>query len=202
MLADANHIGCHSEALSDLRNCWPCDICHLIHITWTMYRNARPESKQHIADQPISGRNGLQVWAFSNASAVMRVICTEVQCWVLQEPGLLAMVNEVWESFAADKATCAAAERMLQSAACTCPGHCLGNSAWNAYSINIDYRTGKVPGHLHAHIGINAMMKSVAMGLRRSPSWQCTSTVVMPSHNAEPPAHLIALVSLFQASAA
>lgn len=99
-------------------------------------------------------------------------ICSEVpqqsqlsRCgtWVLQEPGLLAMVNEVWKSFAADKATCAAAERMLQSAACACPGHCLGESAWNAYSINIDYRTGKVSGHLHARTGIHAMPEYCAL---------------------------------------
>ena len=50
----------------------------------------------------------------------------------------------LWQVFAAGSSTAAAAERMLQNVKSSPlgSGSCLGRSAWNAYSLNIDYRTG------------------------------------------------------------
>ena len=50
----------------------------------------------------------------------------------------------VWQVFAAGSSTAAAAERMLQNVKSSSlgSGSCLGSTAWNAYSLNIDYRTG------------------------------------------------------------
>lgn len=63
---------------------------------------------------------------------------------VVQEASLVQAAEEVWQVFAAAPSTAAAAERMLQNVKSgpLLSGSCLGNTAWNAYSFNIDYRTG------------------------------------------------------------
>ncbi len=65
----------------------------------------------------------------------------------LQEDNLVRAAEAVWNIFAAGAATAAAAQRMMQNI-CEAPSGLdsrLGATAWNAYSFNIDYRTG---GHL------------------------------------------------------
>lgn len=56
----------------------------------------------------------------------------------------MTAAEEVWNSFAEAPTTAAAAERMMHNVSRTPAGlHSrLGNTAWNAYSFNIDYRTG------------------------------------------------------------
>lgn len=63
---------------------------------------------------------------------------------VLQEAALVQAAELVWQVFAAGSSTAAAAERMLQNVKSSAlgSGSCLGHTAWNAYSLNIDYRTG------------------------------------------------------------
>ena len=62
----------------------------------------------------------------------------------MQEAGLVQAAEVVWHVFAAGSNTAAAAERMLQNVKSNSlgSGSCLGDTAWNAYSLNIDYRTG------------------------------------------------------------
>ncbi|KAL3143278.1 hypothetical protein ABBQ38_002121 [Trebouxia sp. C0009 RCD-2024] len=62
-----------------------------------------------------------------------------------QEAGLVQAAEVVWQVFAAGPSTAAAAERMLQNVRSSSlgPGSGLGHTAWNAYSFNINYRTGK-----------------------------------------------------------
>ena len=62
-----------------------------------------------------------------------------------QEPGLVAAAEALWDIFAAHTATAEAAARMLQRKV-LCPlqaATALGRTAWNAYSFNLDYRTGE-----------------------------------------------------------
>ncbi|KAK9919052.1 hypothetical protein WJX75_009029 [Coccomyxa subellipsoidea] len=62
-----------------------------------------------------------------------------------EEPGLVAAAEALWDIFAAHTATAEAAARMLQRKV-LCPlqaATALGRTAWNAYSFNLDYRTGK-----------------------------------------------------------
>lgn len=63
---------------------------------------------------------------------------------VVQEAGLVQAAEVVWQVFAAGSSTAAAAERMLQNVKSSSLGSasCLGHTGWNAYSLNIDYRTG------------------------------------------------------------
>ena len=63
---------------------------------------------------------------------------------VAQEAALVQAAQLVWQLFAAGSSTAAAAERMLQNVKSSPlgSGSCLGSTAWNAYSLNIDYRTG------------------------------------------------------------
>lgn len=63
---------------------------------------------------------------------------------VVQEAGLVQAAEVVWQVFAAGPSTAAAAERMLQNVRSSSlgPGSGLGHTAWNAYSFNINYRTG------------------------------------------------------------
>ena len=62
----------------------------------------------------------------------------------MQEPALVEAAELVWQVFAAGSSTAAAAERMLQNVKSSPlgSGSCLGRTAWNAYSLNINYRTG------------------------------------------------------------
>lgn len=65
----------------------------------------------------------------------------------LQEENLVRAAEAVWNTFAAGATTAAAAQRMMHNI-CEAPSELdsrLGATAWNAYSFNIDYRTG---GHL------------------------------------------------------
>ena len=50
----------------------------------------------------------------------------------------------VWQVLASGPATQAVAQRMMQNITRSACGDAsrLGNTAWNAYSFNIDYRTG------------------------------------------------------------
>ncbi|BDA46570.1 hypothetical protein COCOBI_09-0220 [Coccomyxa sp. Obi] len=62
-----------------------------------------------------------------------------------EEPGLVAAAEALWDVFAAHPTTADAAARMAQRSA-SCPvqaAAALGRTAWNAYSFNLDYRTGK-----------------------------------------------------------
>lgn len=63
-----------------------------------------------------------------------------------QEAGLIEAAEMLWDDFAAAKGTQAAAERMLHLAKgnSLAASSCLGRTAWNAYSFNIDYRTGRL----------------------------------------------------------
>ena len=57
----------------------------------------------------------------------------------------MVAAEALWDVFAAHPATAAAAGRMLQRAG-QCPvmtAAALGRTAWNAYSFNLDYRTGE-----------------------------------------------------------
>lgn len=61
-----------------------------------------------------------------------------------QEPGLVSCAEALWDVFAQHPATAAAAARMQQRME-ACPRQsaaALGRTAWNAYSFNLDYRTG------------------------------------------------------------
>lgn len=63
---------------------------------------------------------------------------------LLQEPGLIAAAEQAWDLLAGHPATAAAAGRMATQVAAT-PARAaarLGRSGWNAYSFNVDYRTG------------------------------------------------------------
>jgi len=62
----------------------------------------------------------------------------------LQEENLVRAAEAVWNTFAAGAATADAAQRMMHNI-CEAPSGLdsrLGTTAWNAYSFNIDYRTG------------------------------------------------------------
>lgn len=63
----------------------------------------------------------------------------------LQEPYLVRAAELIWDLFAAHVATTAAAERMLRGLreSPTFLALALGRTGWNAYSLNLDYRTGK-----------------------------------------------------------
>ena len=63
---------------------------------------------------------------------------------MLQEAALVQAAELVWQVFAAGPSTAAAAKRMLHNVKSSLvgSGSCLGHTAWNAYSLNIDYRTG------------------------------------------------------------
>lgn len=61
-----------------------------------------------------------------------------------QEPGLITAAEQAWDLLASHPATAAAAGRMAAQVAAT-PARAaarLGRSGWNAYSFNVDYRTG------------------------------------------------------------
>lgn len=60
---------------------------------------------------------------------------------VAQEAGLIAAAEDLWLQLASHEATSEAAARMSQHAS-TIGSPCLGHTAWNAYSINLDFRTG------------------------------------------------------------
>ncbi len=62
----------------------------------------------------------------------------------LQEDNLVRAAEAVWNTFAAGAATAAAAQRMMHNISEAPSGldSRLGATAWNAYSFNIDYRTG------------------------------------------------------------
>lgn len=59
----------------------------------------------------------------------------------------MGAAEALWEVFAAHPATAGAAARMQQCKN-LCPlqaATALGRTAWNAYSFNLDYRTGEAP---------------------------------------------------------
>lgn len=62
----------------------------------------------------------------------------------MQEADLVRAAEDVWDMFAANSSTAAAAQRMMDNTCHTTSGLAsrLGSTAWNAYSFNIDYRTG------------------------------------------------------------
>jgi hypothetical protein len=62
-----------------------------------------------------------------------------------QEPDLVRAAELLWDRFAAHPATAAAAERMVQRlrASAEQSALALGRTGWNAYSLNLDYRTGE-----------------------------------------------------------
>jgi hypothetical protein len=71
-----------------------------------------------------------------------------------QEPGFVQAAEQLWDAFAAHAATAAAAARMLAGMAAS-PGmaaSALGRTGWNAYSFNLDYRTGVFVSWLHAGV--------------------------------------------------
>jgi len=78
----------------------------------------------------------------------------------LQEGDLIRAAEEVWDVFAAGSSTAAAAQRMLHSICQTPSGSAsrLGRTAWNAYSFNIDYRTG-AHGTIHCHAFVLCQMR-------------------------------------------
>ena len=66
----------------------------------------------------------------------------------MQEPALILAMEILWDQFAAHAPTKAAAARMLAHAH-SCPiqsASCLGRTPFNAYSFNINYRTGMLMG--------------------------------------------------------
>ena len=68
-----------------------------------------------------------------------------------QEAGLVAAAELAWDQLAAHPATAAAAQRMTVHIEAT-PARAaarLGRSAWNAYSFNVDYRTGALRPQAH-----------------------------------------------------
>ena len=76
----------------------------------------------------------------------------ELDC-TAQEPGLVSAAEALWDVFAAHPATAGAAARMLERRA-QCPlqaATALGRTAWNAYSFNLDYRTGEY-SHACSHM--------------------------------------------------
>ena len=72
----------------------------------------------------------------------MRSVALKQCC--MQEADLVRAAEIVWDDFAAAPSTAAAAQRMMQHAHSSpvAASSYLGHSAWNAYSLNIDYRTG------------------------------------------------------------
>lgn len=63
----------------------------------------------------------------------------------------MAAAELAWDQLAAHPATAAAARRMTVHIEAT-PARAaarLGRSAWNAYSFNVDYRTGALRPHAH-----------------------------------------------------
>ncbi|DBA75057.1 TPA: hypothetical protein ACH3X1_010392 [Trebouxia sp. C0004] len=84
-----------------------------------------------LADMPGSQPNKL---VSSKLSLIMHA----------EEDSLVRAAEAVWNTFAAGAATAAAAQRMMHNI-CEAPSGLdsrLGATAWNAYSFNIDYRTG------------------------------------------------------------
>ena len=66
-------------------------------------------------------------------------------CLWLQEVGLVRAAEMMWDAFAAHPSTASAASRMLQMMRSS-PAQsamALGRTGWNAYSVNLDFRTGK-----------------------------------------------------------
>ncbi|KAK9845126.1 hypothetical protein WJX74_010866 [Apatococcus lobatus] len=134
----------------------PQQLRHVVHISTDMRKVWIGDAE---GDRTMGGRdrmdfakewrsNSIQSWAGGLKLADMpgarpnEVVSSSLSMLLAaQEPSLLGLVNEVWRRFAADQATRAAAERMAQATAHTHFGGCLGISAWNAYSVNIDYRT-------------------------------------------------------------
>ena len=62
----------------------------------------------------------------------------------MQEPGLIQAAELIWDAFAGHASTAPAAAAMLGrlGASPVLAASALGRTAWNAYSFNLDYRTG------------------------------------------------------------
>jgi len=81
------------------------------------------------------------------ASSTVFYVCSSLFT-SMQEPGLVAAAEHAWDLMAAHPATASAAARMAAHIEAT-PARAaarLGRSAWNAYSFNVDYRTGAQRG--------------------------------------------------------
>ncbi|CAL8471179.1 g10721 [Coccomyxa elongata] len=96
-----------------------------------------------------------------------------------EEPGLVAAAEALWDMFAAHPATADAAARMAQRSS-ACPVHAaaaLGRTAWNAYSFNLDYRTGKhldgknMPGSYSALVVLETGVVPFAGGFYMLPQY-------------------------------
>ena len=73
----------------------------------------------------------------------------------MQEPALVQAAEALWQQMAAHQATAQASQRMLDHIHSTGSPR-LGSTGWNAYSINVDFRTGTIPS-LPCHLAKQAL---------------------------------------------
>jgi hypothetical protein len=94
---------------------------------------------------PIQSWSGGRKIADMPGSRASRLVASKLSALLApQEGGLAAAAELLWAQFAARPATAPAAARMLRHlhSSPACAASALGRTGWNAYSVNVDYRTG------------------------------------------------------------